>query len=113
VEGWLATQVKDLYDITLKVVKNTGAAAAVAQIAKERAAGITTEGTVDLIWINGENFYNGYTAGNLYGPWATKVPNAINFDFDSAAIAYDFGHSTNGYEVSISYFYQYSLQILN
>jgi ABC-type uncharacterized transport system YnjBCD substrate-binding protein len=35
----------------------------------------------------------------ILGPFATKVPSASNFDFESVAIKYDFGRTTNGYEM--------------
>ena len=68
--------------------------------------GNNNNGGVDLIWINGENFNAMKTAGNLYGPFAYKLPNANNYNFQSNNIAYDFGLATQGYEVRV-YVYEY------
>ena len=102
IDNWLAVKVKALYQIDLQRIPIDATVYAVKQIARERALGYgINEGSVDLVWINGENFYNASLAGNLYGPWSQKTPNAVNFDWSSTAIAYDFGHPTNGYEVFI------------
>ena len=68
---------------------------AVAQVANEISTGYgMNNGSIDLIWINNYNFANLKKAGNAYGPWANKVPAAVNFDFNDPAIAYDFGTSS-------------------
>lgn len=51
-----------------------------------------------LVWTNGPNFAAQRSQGLLYGPWAHSVPNAANYDWDSAAIGVDFGQATAGYE---------------
>lgn len=56
-------------------------------------------GLVDLVWINGENFDKAMLNNLLYGPFATKLPTAVNFDFQSDEIKYDFGRLTRGYEM--------------
>jgi putative spermidine/putrescine transport system substrate-binding protein len=56
------------------------------------------EGTVDLVWINGENFRRANDEGLLYGPWAEELPNSALVDWDNSAVAYDFGHPVNGME---------------
>ena len=55
-------------------------------------------GTVDLIWINKVNFKVMKDRGLLYGPWATQIPAAANFDFTSSAISYDAGTAIDGME---------------
>lgn len=97
VDSWLAVQVKQLYDITL--VRNNGAAAgAVLQVASERAAGNSNKGAVDMIWMNGENFFKMKSANNLYR-FATKLPNSANYDFTKDLIQFDFGNPIEGYEM--------------
>jgi putative spermidine/putrescine transport system substrate-binding protein len=44
------------YDITLNRVPMTDAAEIVNMILSEKEAGVLKAGTVDLLWINGENF---------------------------------------------------------
>jgi putative spermidine/putrescine transport system substrate-binding protein len=56
-------------------------------------------GSADMIWINGENFATLKKLSYAYGPWATKTPNAANFDFTANEIKYDFGLETSGLEM--------------
>ncbi len=53
---WVAAEVLDLAEIELIHVKVTDTAEVVARIDAEQGAGRTEGGSVDLIWINGENF---------------------------------------------------------
>ncbi len=99
VTGWLAPHVKDEYDITLNLVKLNDTKDAVNQILNEYKDGNLTTGQVDLVWINGENYNTLKSANALYGPFANKVPASANFDFESDMIKYDFGRTTNGYEM--------------
>jgi putative spermidine/putrescine transport system substrate-binding protein len=65
----------------------------------EKKANNLTNGMVDMVWINGENFNNAKSQNLLYGPFATKIPSSANFDFESVSLKYDFGRTTNGFEM--------------
>jgi putative spermidine/putrescine transport system substrate-binding protein len=67
------------------------------KILNEYKAGVS-KGSVDLVWINGENFRTVKLAGALYGPYADKLPNAKYCDWDSPAYRYDFGTPIDGFE---------------
>jgi putative spermidine/putrescine transport system substrate-binding protein len=57
------------------------------------------KGTIDLIWINGENFRNAKTNELLYGPFTDQLPNYTSFlKQDRLDLQYDFGTEINGYE---------------
>lgn len=57
-------------------------------------------GSIDLLWINGENFRTARQADMLWGPFATKIPNNIKYvDQNAPDVAYDFGFPVEGYEV--------------
>jgi putative spermidine/putrescine transport system substrate-binding protein len=99
VDDWLAPKVSDLYSITVQRVAVDDTEDAVSLVLAEIAAGNLTTGKVDLVWINGENFATMKSANALYGLWTTKVPAAANYDFNSNAVKYDFGITTNGYEM--------------
>ena len=62
-----------------------------------------SEGQIDLIWVNGENFRVAREKGLLWGPFAQHLPNFTQF-VDGAAwdIAYDFGYPTQGFETPYS-----------
>jgi putative thiamine transport system substrate-binding protein len=73
--AWAASRVAADYGITLRHVKLADTADAVARVLAEKTAGRTTGGSVDLIWINGENFAAMKEQGLLYGPFAEALPN--------------------------------------
>ncbi|MCY3573396.1 MAG: ABC transporter substrate-binding protein [Chloroflexi bacterium] len=86
------------YNITLnRVPANT--IDIVNQVLSEAEAGVTgDDGTVDLIWINGENFFTLKQADLLYGPWAENVPNSVYVNWDNPALNLDFGRPVEGME---------------
>ena len=97
---WAGQQVKADHDITLKHVKLTDTASAVSRILAEKAAGRVDNGSIDLIWINGENFAAMKRASLLPASgWATGLP---NWRFTDAAalpaILSDFAEPTDGKE---------------
>lgn len=96
VDNDIGDRVEELYGITLNRVPN-GAELFVDQVLNEAAAGVE-EGTIDLMWINGENFRTLAEAGLLYGPWAESIPNARYVDWEDPALAFDFGYAVDGYE---------------
>lgn len=53
----------------------TDAAEVVKRVQTEVQAGRKEKGSVDLIWVNGENFKNLKQAKLLFGPWAEQLPN--------------------------------------
>ena len=73
---WVAQQVQTLHGVKLQHVKITDTADVVKRVRAEKAAGRTAaEGTVDLVWINGENFAAMKREGLLFGPYAETLPN--------------------------------------
>ena len=63
VEGYVAPRLSAEYGVTLQVVPVADTADAVNKVLAERQAGRAGSGTVDAIWINGENFATGKQAG--------------------------------------------------
>ena len=94
---WAAEQAKQRYAIIVKQVKITDAAEVVKRIQTEQQAGRTTDGSVDLIWVNGENFSALKRGKLLYGPWAEQLPNWSNVDTNKP-VRQDFSESTDGLE---------------
>lgn len=86
------------FNITLVPVHLNATLQAVQQVAAEYKAGNTKNGAVDLIWINGENFFTMKQAGQLWGPFAGALPLASTVNYENSAIAYDFGEPIDGYE---------------
>jgi len=98
VDNDIGKVIKERYNITLNRVPIGDTADAVNKVLDEKAAGVDSDGTVDLIWINGENFRTLKNAGLLYGPWAESLPNAKYVPWSDPAIANDFGEPVNGLE---------------
>jgi putative spermidine/putrescine transport system substrate-binding protein len=97
VDDWIAPRLEEEYGITLKRVPVGDTAEVVNKLLNEKQAG-DDEGTVDLVWINGENFYTGSQAELWFGPWAEELPNARYVDWESEEINTDFGTPVNGFE---------------
>lgn len=85
-------------DVTLKQIPITDTADAVNKVLGEKQAGRTTDGAVDAIWINGENFATGVQAGIWSCGWSNKLPNATYVDLENPAVANDFGVPVKGCE---------------
>ena len=97
VDEWVAPRLEEEYGITLERTPVSDVAEVVNKLLNEKQAG-DDEGTVDLVWINGENFYTGSQAELWYGPWAEDLPNARYIDWESPLINTDFGYPVDGYE---------------
>ncbi len=78
---WAALRVRKEYGVELRHVRVTDIAESVTRIIAERTAGRDNGSSVDLLWINGENFAALKRAGLLYGPWAMQLPNATYIDW--------------------------------
>jgi putative thiamine transport system substrate-binding protein len=74
--AWAGSELEKRYGVKLVHVKLDDTANAVAKVVAEKAAGKNEGGSVDLIWINGENFASMKKQGLLFSPnWAEKLPN--------------------------------------
>jgi putative thiamine transport system substrate-binding protein len=97
--AWVGTLALERHGVTLEHVKLASTADAVAAVLAEQAAGKTTGGSVDLIWINGENFAAMKAQGLLHGPFADGLPNWPLVDVvGKPAVVTDFTVPTEGYE---------------
>jgi putative spermidine/putrescine transport system substrate-binding protein len=97
VDNFYGKALKDRYDITLNRIPVADTVDAVNQVLGEKQAGKNL-GAVDLIWINGENFFTLKQAGLLYPDWAQKIPNAKLVNWDNPAINMDFGNPVDNLE---------------
>ncbi|MGI8936073.1 MAG: ABC transporter substrate-binding protein [Phormidesmis sp.] len=97
-DEWVAEQLQSLYNVTLNRVPLNDTVEAVNKVAGEVQAGLTTGGSIDLIWINGENFRTMKQGDLLYGPFTDQLPAMAAYDLDSPAVLSDFGLPVDGYE---------------
>ncbi|MFN3461253.1 MAG: ABC transporter substrate-binding protein [Oceanibaculum sp.] len=72
---WVGTRVQAEHGVTLRHVKLADTAEAVSRVLAEKTAGRAEGGSVDLIWINGENFAAMKRGQMLFGPFTQKLPN--------------------------------------
>lgn len=99
--NWLASvaapYMKERYDITLEVV-GMNIDEILAKLAGEKEAG-SAAGSIDMIWINGENFYSAKENGLLYGAFLDKLPNTGTYiDTEDPETLNDFCMPIEGYE---------------
>ncbi|SNY59661.1 putative thiamine transport system substrate-binding protein [Enterobacter sp. CC120223-11] len=94
---WVSGEVKRDYGVTLKVVRLADAADAVKRIQTEAKAGRSTGGSVDLLWVNGENFRTLKEANLLQTGWAQQLPNWRYVDLKKPVLE-DFSVPTEGAE---------------
>ena len=99
--NWLNTTVADYvkenYDITLEVV-GMNIDDILAKLSGEKQAG-SGKGSIDMIWINGENFYSAKDNGLLYGPFTSQLPNMEAYiDLNDPETLNDFCMPIDGYE---------------
>ena len=97
-QEWVASRLQEDYEIDFEFVPVTDASVFVNAVAGEQAAGRDSDGSVDMMWINGENFRTMREADLLFGPFSDRLPHQQFVDSDSAVIANDFGYPVNGYE---------------
>ncbi len=95
--AWAAKEAQSRYGIEVRHVKIADAAEVVKRMQTEMSAGRTTDGSVDLLWVNGENFRNLKNGGLLFGPWAQSLPNWGLVDQNKPVLT-DFSVPTQGYE---------------
>lgn len=99
--AWLddvfAPKMKEKYDIKMERVP-MDIDQVLSQLSGEIQAG-EEDGSIDMIWINGENFKSAKENNMLYGPFLEKLPNAKKYlDLNADENKNDFGFPTEGYE---------------
>ena len=95
---WAAQQLKARSGVRLEHVKISDAADVVKRVRGEVAAG-KADGSVDLVWINGENFLTMKREGLLYGPFTHKLPNFALVDVQGKpTTTLDFAEPVDGME---------------
>jgi putative spermidine/putrescine transport system substrate-binding protein len=87
------------YGIKLNRVGLSDTVEAVNIVLGEKEAGVTDAGSVDMIWINGENFRTMKQGGLAWCGYTGTLPNNGLVNWDNPAIANDFGVPVDGCEV--------------
>lgn len=97
---WAAEEVKSRYGVTIKHVKVTDIGKSVSRVLAERSLARDSGGSIDLLWINGENFSIMKENKLLRAPYAQLLPNSILVDSENKkSIVYDFNIPVDGMEI--------------
>jgi putative spermidine/putrescine transport system substrate-binding protein len=99
VSDYVGGILRDQYGITLNRVGLSDTVEAVNIVLGEKEAGVTDAGSVDMIWINGENFRTMKQADLAWCGYTGLLPNNALVDWGNPAIANDFGVPVDGCEV--------------
>ncbi|MCB0948679.1 MAG: ABC transporter substrate-binding protein [Mycobacterium sp.] len=83
--------------VTLRRVPIAATGDAVTRVLAERQAGVS-DGDVDLVWVNGDNFGTGKQAGAWLCGWTETLPNMALTDPDDPLLSTDFGTPVDGCE---------------
>ena len=83
--------------VTLRRVPVADTKDAMRRLLAERAAG-DDDGSVDLVWVNGDNFATGREAGAWLCGWSDDLPNMKYVAADDPLVTADFGVDVDGCE---------------
>jgi putative thiamine transport system substrate-binding protein len=96
---WAAGELASRHGVKLEHVKITDTVEAVRRVRAEKSAGRTADGSIDLVWINGENFLGMKREGLLFGPWSEALPSYANVDtIGKPSTRMDFSEPVDGLE---------------
>ena len=96
-DAWVADQLQTQYDVTLNRIPLNDTVEAVNKVVGEVQAGVTETGSIDLIWINGENFRTMKQGELLFGPFANTLPSMRYYNTNNPSVINDFGLPIEGY----------------
>lgn len=94
---WAKKELASRYNVTLHHVKVADISETTTRLIAEKTAGKAQGGSVDLVWINGENFKSLKDKKMLFGPFAQSLPSWQYVD-TSLPVTVDFSEPTDGFE---------------
>ncbi|CAH1202596.1 putative ABC transporter periplasmic binding protein YnjB [Vibrio harveyi] len=94
---WAGKELKSRYNVTLNHVKVTDISETTTRLIAEKAAGKNSGGSVDMVWINGENFKSMKDNQLLFGPFVEGLPSWQYVD-KTLPVDVDFSEPTDGLE---------------
>ncbi|KJY83254.1 hypothetical protein TW81_09600 [Vibrio galatheae] len=94
---WAGSELKSRYNVTLNHVKVSDIAETTTRLIAEKAADKNSGGSVDMVWINGENFKSMKDNQLLFGPFVEELPSWQYVD-KTLPVNVDFSEPTEGLE---------------
>ena len=96
---WAGAEVEKRWGVKLEHVKVADTAEVVKRVRAEKQAGRISDGSVDAVWINGENFLAMKRDGLLFGPFAERLPSYAGVDtLGKPTTLVDFSEPVDGME---------------
>ncbi|TWT07990.1 ABC transporter substrate-binding protein [Planococcus sp. CPCC 101016] len=97
-DEWVAPRLKEQHGVDLNRVPVNDSQDIINQLVDEKSVG-KEDGSMDIIWINGENFKAAKDNELLWGDFSGQLPNFNDYiDQEAPDIAADFGEPVNGLE---------------
>lgn len=93
---YVVPKVKEELGITLNISSGQGAQVVSSILAEQQANASTSD--IDMMWINGETFFQLKQMKALHGPFANDLPNSQYINWDNLFISQDFQQPTDGFE---------------
>ncbi len=93
INNYVIPRVKELHNIDLEITGGQGPEV-VQLVMGEKQAGVE-KGQVDIVWINGETFFQLRKIDGLWGPFVKKLPSSKYINFDNPFISIDFQQPVN------------------
>lgn len=99
IDNFIAPNIKERYDIQLNRIPIDDAREMVNKLLAEKQVN-KQNGSIDVMWINGENFRVAKEEAVLFGPFVDKSPNYLQYvNGEAVDLIYDFGINTEGFEM--------------
>jgi len=96
INDYVKPELKKRYNIDLQVSGGQGPEIVQLLMGEKQAA--STEGQVDIVWINGETFFQLKKIEALWGPFVDQLPHSKYIDFNDPFINTDFQQPIEGME---------------
>ena len=93
---YVAGELKQQFDVTLQLIGVQGQNIVSKLLVDKEAK--RDRGDIDLMWINGETFYQLRKMNGLYGPFTDRLPNNRFIDWSNPFVGIDFQQPVEGFE---------------
>ncbi|AMD01453.1 ABC transporter substrate-binding protein [Halomonas chromatireducens] len=96
---WVDGRMQEIHGVEVVHVKLDDTSTAVSRVLAEKQGGNLEDGSIDLVWINGENFAAMRANDLLFGPFADSLPHfPLTFPEHNPEVVTDFTLPTEGFE---------------
>ncbi len=96
INEYIKPHLKEKHGITLIIVGGQGPE--IVQLLMGEKQANVSDGQVDMVWINGETFFQLKAIDGLWGPFLDKIPNSKLIDLSNKFISTDFQQPIDGME---------------